>query len=394
MLSNIRRFGFAEAFILIAIIIYPICLTLSNIVGILRPLGFVAYSCSVLIIIAAIFANNHTSIFKINKFLAIFCVYYTISLLLYGFGTDDMSWVFKDFLYCVFPALTFFFYASNRKDIQYRSILWLILFCTIILDTIALVMYFMPSTTSLFLNQAAEEYYVFFKLSGAFGLIVTGYTNIIALSICLLSNLVTTKWVKYILSTLFVLCALLTTQRTPLAGLAIIILVFCMKQKVKSVFPLLLISVVFVVALNYIGGIVDLENVKGTFEGKLDSEVMAESRSDQQVITNNSNIVSMIIGEGAGKYSPENPYCGNSQPDAMYFRLFNELGLIGFFAYISFALSIIIKAFKQRNYLVLAVSLYSFFATGFNRVMFISPFSIISFVIFSMLYRERQSELS
>ena len=393
MISNIRSFSFAEVFIFIALIMYPVCLSLSNIVGFLRPVGFYTYSLGVVLLMLFLFTNKQCTILKINKSLATYCIFYCFSLFLYGLSTDNISWIFKDFLYCVFPALSFFFYSTYRKNIQYRSILWLILLGIIIIDSIALVIYFVPSTAYLFLSQSAEDDFIFFKLSGPFGLIVTGYTNIIALSICLLSELINKRWVKYILSALFILCALLTTQRTPLAGLGIVVLVLCMKQKVKSIIPLLFVGLFFIIALNYIGGIVDLENVTSTFEGKLDAQNMAESRSSQQIITNNSNIISMIIGEGAGKYSPDNPFCDNSQPDAMYFRLFNELGFLGFIAYILFALSIILKAYKMRNYLALAVALYSFFATGFNRVMFVSPFSIISFVIFSFLYRKQQCDV-
>ena len=108
-------------------------------------------------------------------------------------------------------------------------------------------------------------------------------------------------------------------------------------------------------------------------------------RDYQYQILNDDNFFSFLFGAGVGKYSPENPYASLSMPDAMIFRIFNEMGLLGTMAFLLFFAQNIFRALKKRNGFMIAVITYAFFANCFNRVLFAAPISVIPYVIIAAL---------
>ena len=117
------------------------------------------------------------------------------------------------------------------------------------------------------------------------------------------------------------------------------------------------------------------------------SKVQSDRKS-QAIITNNSNVFCMLIGEGYGKYSPNNELALITMPDASYFRIFNELGLLGFFLFFTPFILLIFEAFKFKDPFVIYFIMFSLFAFYFNRVIWAIPINYIFYTslgIFSNL---------
>ena len=84
-----------------------------------------------------------------------------------------------------------------------------------------------------------------------------------------------------------------------------------------------------------------------------------------------------------GKHSPENEKSVNAMPDAMLFRIFNEMGIIGLMLFLLFFYVNFIRSVKNRNWFAISLIVFSFFANSFNRVLFTAPLSILPYVLIS-----------
>ena len=87
------------------------------------------------------------------------------------------------------------------------------------------------------------------------------------------------------------------------------------------------------------------------------------------------------MGDCVGKYSKENIHTKSPLPDAMIFRIFNEMGIVGLTVFLIFFLINIRRAIKTRNAFSFALITYFFMANCFNRVLFTAPMSILPFVL-------------
>ena len=104
-------------------------------------------------------------------------------------------------------------------------------------------------------------------------------------------------------------------------------------------------------------------------------------RNDQYKIYNDDNIFEIIVGDGVGNHSPENEQSVNAMPDAMLFRIFNEMGIIGLIIFILFFYINFIRSIKTKNWFAISLIIFAFFANSFNRVLFTAPLSVLPYVL-------------
>ena len=160
-----------------------------------------------------------------------FFVYYFLSSIIYVGIIDPcvpMDWLPKDLLYSVLPILFYVLVRLTRRELDAQLLLRYTLVAIITYDIIALLILFMPWTpiVSLFESETVEnEAGVSFALSGIVGVIGTGFLNVIGFAICMLSPIRLNRIIKYSLSVVLFICVLLSGQRTPIGGLAIVLIV-------------------------------------------------------------------------------------------------------------------------------------------------------------------------
>ena len=318
-----------------------------------------------------------------------FMIYYIISSICFvGFGgAPELTWLIKDWLYSLLPILFYILVRLSKYKIDEQLLLKTTLYSILILDIIAIAIYAFPGSTiaSTIDRESFEEEGYIYALTGVCGVIVTGFLNVLGLSICLLSPIKINRLLKVFCSILFVVCVFLAGQRTPIGGIVIVVFAYLIRLKGRGVLGLVVLLSLMVYAYNKIDYQVDNISVKEVmterYLGRFDQLKSGDSnRNDQYEKTEDKNIFEYVFGSGVGKYSPENPYTKNAMPDAMLNRIFNEMGFVGLFTFLSFFFVNILVAIKKKNEFMIAFILYIFVANTFNRVLFIAPTSILPYV--------------
>ena len=327
-------------------------------------------------------------------FIFLFLLYYFFSGLIYvslDQTGSSSSWIFKDFLYSLLPIFFYLIIRLSKIKLDTQVLLLITWLAILIVDFISLVLLFSPnsSISGYFKEELLEfEGTINFALSGLNGVILTGFVNIIGFIICLFSPIKLNKIIKISSALLFVVCAFLTGQRTPIAGFLLIIVIYLLQKKSKGAFAILAIVGVFMLALPYIDYEVEGVPVKEAMTERIlyrFSNVKGgdTGRNEQYQIYNDDNILELIVGDGVGKHSPENEKSVNAMPDAMLFRIFNEMGIIGLMLFLLFFYVNFIRSVKNRNWFAISLIVFSFFANSFNRVLFTAPLSILPYVLIS-----------
>lgn len=369
--------------------LYIIFLRLKAIPNIITDL---LYYISVIASLVVLVKNGFKSLLnRIDvKALLLFLVYYILSSMLfftYG-GCSDSSWLFKDWLYSLLPILFYVMFRQTKLKINYQIILRIILYSVLIYDIIALIMLFFPNSSiiGLFHQDMIEQLSVAYALFGILGAILGGFTNVIALIICVLSPISIPRLYKILLSVFLIICVFMVGQRAPVGGVAIVILISLFTQKGKNhLFVILTFALLAVIYAN-----INLE-VKGydvknaminRYLDRFDVFTSGdESRGGQWQLSASDSPICFLFGEGVGKYSVVNPCSINPMPDAMLFRIFNEMGLIGLLSYLLFFMVNFFKALQKKDAFMIALVLYIFMANFFNRVLFTAPLSIIPYFL-------------
>jgi hypothetical protein len=68
-------------------------------------------------------------------------------------------------------------------------------------------------------------------------------------------------------------------------------------------------------------------------------------------------------------------------PDAMLYRIFNEMGLLGLSLFLLFFYLNLMRAIRRRNWFIIALLAYMFLSNATNRVLFYAPFSILPYFL-------------
>lgn len=355
--------------------------------------AYLVYAFSIIFFIRPFFSKGFVgSKNKLDVIVILyFLVYYIISSLIYSVGdTSDSSWLFKDYLYSLLPLISYILIRTSRFRIDKQLFLKTTLLVIFAIDVISLIQFIAPSSaiSILFNKEQFESEAIAFALNGLLGVIQMGFVNVIGLAICLLSPLEGKVYFKYALSLLFIICALLTGQRTPIGGIAIVLFCYSLRYKVKGIIGICLLLGAFYYLFNNVnieasGFSVNEMLSERTLDRLSSTKSGSSNREDQQVILIDSAF-GMLFGDGVGCYSPNNPESKNAMPDAMLYRIFNEMGIIGLMLYISFWLKNFFYAIRRNDAFMVAFIFYIFFANYFNRVLFIAPISIIPLSIVAL----------
>lgn len=354
--------------------------------------SYILYGFSAIVSFVALNSRGFArpSIRQDVTFLLLFFLFYFISGIIYSASVvSNSSWILKDFSYSLIPMLFYLAIRTSKIKLDGKILLLLTWLGIIIIDVLSLMMYLNVgfNIASLFRQDALEfEGTIEIALSGIVGVIFTGFINVIGLIICVFSQLKINKIFKICSGILFVFCIFLTGQRTPIGGVLIIILVYLLKNRGKG----LIIATITTCLLLWVLPRFDLE-----LQGVSIKEAMIErtlmrfenfrggttGRESQYKIYIDDNVFEFFIGEGVGAHSPENPSCWTPMPDAMLFRILNEMGIVGLSLFLFFFYINLQHAIKKRNWFMIAMILYLFFANSTNRVLFLAPLSILPYFL-------------
>ena len=334
--------------------------------------------------------------FNISIIFLLVFFYLTISLLLF-FTLDNrinISSILREFLYSIIPILFYFIgKIFNKKEKNtFFKYLFYCLFLVIIIGLIYRLGLYLPN----WLLNVFEQKPFRFNFSSYYTPIIMSFFAQLMFAIILFKK-VKFKY-RYLLLIVFFFISILTLQRAAFIGLIVSLSIYILYR--FSIFKIILITSVFLFGITSlyktISNNVSNDNESLIFSSKkfleeIESFRFSKVQSDrksQAIITNNSNVFCMLIGEGYGKYSPNNELALITMPDASYFRIFNELGLLGFFLFFTPFILLIFEAFKFKDPFVIYFIMFSLFAFYFNRVIWAIPINYIFYTslgIFSNL---------
>ncbi len=327
--------------------------------------------------------------FSIFLYFAYILYSFILSILLGNIPADNID---SFLLQCFLPILFYFAFKNTR---YWNKILYVIVF-SIVLNAISailtspLVGFDIPIVTQL-AKEAAFRGGSDARLQAFIGNSTTiGYFALI----CLVTYIaIPSMRFKYIVMPVMVVTVLLARQRGVWMGIPILlVLLFCFtitvkKYRRRALFLFILIPAlgmgVYLILVYY----TDIYSVKILLTDTLksmDPEVALGSRSYQQIIYNNSNLFYILFGEGFGKYSPlikENPL---QQPDAPYFMIFNETGIIGTLIFFNMFFQIFLHSFKTRNLIIMFMVLHLSVGLLGSRYLWFFPLNFLFYTFVGM----------
>ncbi len=327
----------------------------------------------------------------INLLMAVFAVYMAVSLMIsFAFNGVSFGVILKEYMYEVFPILLFItirYYNINIKNMFNLFVVVCLLFIIL-----GLPVYFRQIP----LLILSDEYTVMRNSAIAagfgsyIGVIGMGYLSQLAFAVLLFDK--TTIKYKKVFLILFFTFSLLTLQRSALLGLMFSIMLFFFqkagnpKQLLKNIFLLLLIIVLFILVLNkaalnffpYDIG----DHIRATLRDFNLKDALG-GRSDQMFLYSD-NIFQIIFGNGMGVFSPNNPHAIYSISDSSYYRIYNELGIVGLSLFILPFLLILYKAINKKNYYLIYLVGFSLVSFYFNRTIWSIPGAYVFYIFLAL----------
>ena len=322
--------------------------------------------------------------------ISLFVIYYLISSLIFvSFDANSPSWIIKDYLYSLIPMFFYVILRLSKLNFNIQILLLSTWASVIIIDIFSLFILLSPGSfiSGLFTEEFIEFDGTFqIALSGVIGVILTGFINVIGLIICVFSPIRLNRIIVILSALFFSICIFMTGQRTPVVGIFLILFLVVLKNKTKGLFVVATLSLILAMSLPFL---------KFEIEGIPVKDVMVErtmnrftqvkegntGRNNQYKIYNDEYLFGFLIGDGVGRHSPENEKAKHSTPDAMWFRIYNEMGLIGVLLYLAFFYFNFVRSVKSKNWFAISLILYIFIANSFNRVLFTAPISIIPYAL-------------
>ena len=167
---------------------------------------------------------------------------------------------------------------------------------------------------------------------------------------------------KYIVLPVMIVTVLSTRQRAVWVGVLILILLIIyfsitLKGYAKrnlSLFALIPVlgTIVYLFFAHYMDQLTVIDLLRSTLDNMTPADAFG-SRASQQVIYNNSNPFFILFGEGFGKYSPLITDNALSQPDASYYMIFNETGIVGMLVFFNMFFQIVRYSLRRANFVLL-----------------------------------------
>ena len=188
-----------------------------------------------------------------------------------------------------------------------------------------------------------------------------------------------------------IVTVLLTRQRAVWVGILILILLiiyFSITSKgygKRSLSLFALISALGAIVYLFFVHYTDLSTITDLLGSTLHRMSPADafgSRAYQQVIYNNSNPFFILFGEGFGKYSPLRTDNALSQPDASYWMIFNETGIVGTLVFFNMFFQIVRYSLRRSNFILLFLALLISVGLLGNRYLWFFP---VNFLFYSFV---------
>ena len=320
--------------------------------------------------------------------LFIFSTFYLLlSLLMFSiFNNVNVNYILLEMSYSTLPIFCYFIFKYN-KNIDSKNTLKFIIY----LITVVIICGFWsqmdipkPSFIEAIKNTKSLNFQSFYSP------IILASIAPICLGIVLFKYINFSFLQRYFLIILFFITSILTIQRAALLG-CFMCLVFYLFYKIKLK-NLFIVFVILLMLLIIASSVISFYKDSSGYEMILNeinsfsiTQVLYERR-EQLFIFNDSNIFSILFGEGYGKYSPQNDLAKLIMPDASYLRLYNELGIIGTIVFFSPFISAIIFYIKNKNWLFLYIILFVLIHFYFNRILMSLPAAYFIYTILGMSF--------
>ena len=348
---------------------------------------FSLLSSTIFIYSKRVISHIYVDKLNISVFFLLIFFYLTISLVIFTAlnGRINIPSILREFLYSIIPILFYLIgkiFNYNEKNIFLRYLFYCLSIVVIIGFIYRLGLYLPKSIMNVFEQKPFR-----FNFSSYYTPIIMGFLAQFMFALLLFKK-IKLKF-RYLLIVIFFVVSILTLQRAAFIGLFISLLIYIFFR--FSIFKIILITFVFLIGTQLI-----YTTINNNITSDNDSQVFSpqkfideiesfkfsnvqSDRKSQAIITNDNNFFNILVGEGFGKYSPNNDLTLLKMPDASYFRIFNELGLIGFFLFFTPFIFLLYEAIKIKNPFMIYFILFSLLAFYFNRVLWSIPINYLFF---------------
>lgn len=311
--------------------------------------------------------------------------YLTISLLFFSSLNSNINVpsILREFLYSIIPIL--FYFIGKILNFKEKKIFFKYLFFSLSIVIIIGFIYRLGLYLPELLMTVFEQRTFRFNFSSFYRPIGMAFLAQFMFALLLFKK-IKFKY-RYLLLISFFVVSILTLQRAAFLGLIISLSIYLFKR--LSFLKLTMVTFVILLGSLTLYEVID-KNSSTKTESKLFSSKLLlneiqnfslssvqSDRASQAVVTNKTNILNMLIGEGFGKYSPNNDLALLIMPDASYFRIYNELGLIGFFLFFTPFILLLYEAVKIKDAFMIYFISFSLIAFFFNRVLWAIPINYL-----------------
>ena len=317
---------------------------------------------------------------KLIDYLFIWSIFYlTISLMFYSSsGVMLLGDIFREVLYSIIPVLFYFMgksLKSNEIDIFIKSVFFLFL-SVIFIAVINLFDFNFFNISGFQKGNVLKTFY---------SAITMGYIAQLMFAIVLFKQ-IKFKYLNQLLLGFFFIISLLTLQRSAFLGVIIALFIYFIFQY-RGGIKILILSISSFSILLYLTLTIDFFDIFGFDVGlnilaefnNFNYASVAKDRAYQAIIFNTQDFFNILFGEGFGKYSPNNTLSQLIMPDAAYYRIYNELGIIGSISFFLPFIFLIIKSVKEGSGFKVYLICFSLIAFFFNRIIWMIPLNYIFF---------------
>ena len=355
-----------------------------------------------LLLIFVIHNYKYISFSRHNVLLVISLLYMVISLLLYAPNMSIQD-ILREVLYVFVPIILFFIFEHYPIDQQ-------VFFLNVVIYSLLIVI--MVGVLNLFgvvlpiPNMKVALTHSGVNFQSYYSSLEMGYVVQLLFAMTLMrvtNNSFLTKFRIPVLVVLFIL-GILTLQRGCYMGLLFGLFFYVIERAYsnnmtiknsswKTLLKLVLLMMILYVLLkswysiaSFISELMGVDIKKFVLDEihSFNLNDVVADRTEQAVISNTTNVFHLFFGEGFGKYSPNNTATIRKMPDASYYRIFDELGIIGFFLFFFPYLCMVVSAVRKRRFFTCYFILETFTAFFFNRILWMIPLNYFIYPIMSI----------
>jgi hypothetical protein len=345
---------------------------------------------SIIILFFTYFSKNKF-IFKISNqqiFVCFFIIYIFSSLLFYVGYSNNFSLIFPSLLNYILPFIFFLIFKGDIDFKLYRTLI----FSMIIVIGLGLISYpYFNHSNSYLIKLLQGE--IPHRLSSIYGPISMGYMTQLFFAIVLFKYKGKFKLFLLVIS---LTGSILSFQRGSWAGIIIATILYFLFSNFKNKIKFIILAVSILIFLISIYMFIPNQAISNHLSYQWNNFNLKDaisSRSSQYKIINKSTFINILFGEGFGKYSMKNTKSKIAQPDAPYFRLYNELGLIGFLLFVFIFIKFYFDAFKKQDIFILYLLTHLFINLLGTNVIWKYPSNLIIFILLADLYTNQNLEI-